>query len=899
MRQSAERRPSLFASGRRAAVVRRGLAPHWGALLALGLFLIAGLIVVDDYGVSVDERFQREFALIKLDWAMGAAFEFLSGHDKFYGTAFEQPLLLAERVMGLGSERPIYLSRHLFTHLFFLLGGAFSYLLAFRLFRNRIFALFAMMLFLLHPRLYAHAFLNSKDVPFFAAFIIALYLAHRAFRRGSLPSFALLGVWVGILVNLRIMGVVLLVAVLAMRGLDLAFARGRTERKRILLATGAFTLAFALVVYALSLYLWADPLPRAFEWWTLLSDHPITPVQLFQGAVYLSSDFPARYLPVWFMITGPPFALLLGMVGAGSILARGARSPMGALRNTRLRFALLALVCFAAPVLAVVLLDANMYHGWRQMYFLWAPFSLLSAFGLQWTCSALRGRLRLAFLGAAAAGLAAALASMAMLHPNQQVSFNFLADRVAPERLATQYEMDYSGHSVRQALEWALSERSSGDLDVVVATFNAELEENARILPAAQRERITLRPSLDALIIRRGPGLRPGLAAHQVKAYGSAITSVERNEHLREIYDAARRREPILESAYDVHHIEGYAVFVKEPCTAWHLTDQEPLARIVPVNRDDLPYWRRDKGFEPFRFHLSLFGAAFDGKCVAWVPLPDYPIAQLEVVFSPELMTDGATRDAARQAEARGLLLGRAAYDVYLVDGELAHLKEPCGPLDTEPVFYLDAFPIRASDLPQERREVGFDRFHFRFHRNGAFFDGACAAFFPLPDYPVAAVRTGQRAQGGGDLWSAAFSTNPEPYRAIYRATASSEPVAQGAFDIHLADGALVYVKEPCGQADTEDLFFLHIIPERAGDLPEARREFGFDNLDFRFFLNGARFDGKCAARVPLPEYPLASIRTGQHVSGDREIWSAEFAIPDSPERRPVLGQGRGGAGAQ
>ena len=107
---------------------------------------------------------------------------------------------------------------------------------------------------------------------------------------------------------------------------------------------------------------------------------------------------------------------------------------------------------------------------------------------------------------------------------------------------------------------------------------------------------------------------------------------------------------------------------------------------------------------------------------------------------------------------------------------------------------------------------------------------------------------------------------------------ASGEPVARGDFDVHLADGALTYVKQPCEQEDTEARFFLHVTPERVSDLPEYRREHGFDNLDFAFFPNGALFEGRCAARAALPEYPIASIRTGQH-DGNGEIWSAEFAV--------------------
>ena len=138
-----------------------------------------------------------------------------------------------------------------------------------------------MLLFLLHPRLYGHSFFNSKDIPFLVMFVVALFLAHRAFRRDKVSAFALLGVGVGVLVNLRIMGVVLLAAVPAMRALDFAFAQGWAERKRVLLTTSVFALAGALTVYALLPYLWGDPIARAVR----VVDDALEPSQRRLGTV--------------------------------------------------------------------------------------------------------------------------------------------------------------------------------------------------------------------------------------------------------------------------------------------------------------------------------------------------------------------------------------------------------------------------------------------------------------------------------------------------------------------------------------------------------------------------------------------------------------------------------------
>ena len=877
----------------------RALAPHWGAMLALALFLIAGLAVLDDYGRHWDELAQRQNADANLRYlADGDIDAYTSGlwvdHEKFYGMAFEVPLLLIERAFGIDDDpRAVNLSRHLHSRLLFLAGGLFAYLLALRLFGSRLLALFAMGFFLLHPRLYGHSFFNSKDIPFLVMFIVALFLAHRAFKRDSLTAFALLGVGVGVLMNLRIMGVVLLAAVLALRALDLALASGWAERKRVLLTAGAFALAAALTIYALLPYLWADPVGRATEWWSTFSDHPNVISELFRGTPYRTTDFPVEYLPVWFSITTPPFALLLGAVGAGGALAAAVRAPRAALRNGRLRFGLLLAGCFALPVLAVMLPGGNIFNGWRHMHFLWAPFALLGAFGLGVLASALRRLgLRAWVYGAAGAGLAATVVSMALVHPNEDIYFNLLTDRVAPGHLISQYPMAYWPLPIRQGLEWVIEHSapySEGMSAVRASGREWILTENTLILPESARERLANAAPFNVV---RTPGFtswsRSAREAHRVEVYGNAVMIVESRDDLRAVYDAVREREPLLDIGFKVHRIDGALALVMEPCAPSFVDELRLTARVFPADAADLPAWRRGEMSEQRIFWFPEYGAHFEGKCVASLPLPAYPIADFELRWPPEPLDEAEAREKARRARDEGRLLARAAhraaYDIYLADGELAYLNDTCDPLETERQFHLNVYPERASDLPGEHRERGFERFHFEFLSNGAFADGGCVAFFPLPDYPVAGVRTGQYDGEGGNLWFAEFLIDPGRRWTEASAGVSGEPVARGVFDVHLADGALVYAKEPCEQADTEARFFLHIVPDRTEDLPEERRGHGFDNLDFAFFPNGALFEGSCAARIPLPEYPVAGVKAGQYDGEGSAMWLAEFLI--DPGRR-------------
>ncbi len=430
-----------------------------GALVALAAFALAGIAVLDDYGVQADEKWQRFLGQAAIDYALGDGGALPVSPDRYYGVAFEAPLVLVERLLGLTDSRAVYLSRHLLTHLFFLTGGYFCYLLAYRLFGDRRLALFALLLFLLHPRLYAHSFFNSKDIPFLAMFMIGLYLVQRAFGRDTVAAFALCGVGVGVLVNLRVMGVMLFVAVAALRALDLAQARGRAERRRALGTAAAFVLAAAGALYAVSPYLWLDPF-AIVEAFATFARHPTHVPTLFQGEWVRWPSIPPHYLPTWMVITTPPATLLLSLIGAAAVIRRGGACPGSVLRNTGVRFELLLLACLALPPAAVVALNSNIYQGWRHLYFLYAPLCLLAVYGLRALLGAARrpwlmrrawlmggAYLRRGLCVLAAAALAGMATDIVRLHPHQHAYFNFLVDRRTPERLSTQYQILYWGTS--------------------------------------------------------------------------------------------------------------------------------------------------------------------------------------------------------------------------------------------------------------------------------------------------------------------------------------------------------------------------------------------------------------------------------------------------------------------
>ncbi len=754
---------------------------HWGLAAVCAGFLLVGALVLDDYGVGSDEGSQQKIGNAALDYVGGGgehAFgQLYAPFDRYYGAVFAAPFVLVERIPGLDDRRDVWLSRHMLTHLFFLVSGVFCYLLVYRIFNSRVLALAGMVLFVLHPRLYAHSFFNPKDIPFAAMFMIALYLTHRAFRRDTLGAFLLCGAGIGILVNLRIMGIILFAAVLALRGLDLLAASGREERSRILLTAGGFALTAMLTYYASLPALWIDPIGQFTELVGTLSSHPWLGYNLFRGEwLYAPDGPPFDYVPVWVGITTPPAVLLLAALGAIALAWRGLRRPRDVFRNGPPRFGFLLLALPVATVVAVVVLESNVSSGWRHLYFLYAPLLLLAIFGLHQLARSMRGRwMRAGTYALAGAAIAVTAVSMVRVHPKQDNYFTVLVDRTTPERLASRYDLNFSGQSAGGVLG-AIAGDHSGRLFVTIRYVQSRW-----LLHADDRKRFTNTRDFRSgernfYELRRG---QPCPAPLRDGAYVSRIHAVTLDcfvdpvAYFGGLRRAALATEPLVRSTYHIHRNGSELTYLRDGCPAEDIESRFFL-HVRPVDADDLPPGRAEYGFDNRDFP---FDARIDGNCIAIARLPDYPIASIHtgqlsdagVHWEAEFTPDGrviapATPDPARSDLARARRealasepLARSVFSVYRDGRALTYLREGCSAEEAAARFFLHVEPVDPDDLPTPRRVHGFENLDFTLARSGERIDGNCVAVARLPAYPIASVRTGQY-DGTGPLWEVEFA---------------------------------------------------------------------------------------------------------------------------------------------
>ena len=746
--------------------IGKRLAFH-SALVACAALALVGGLVVDDYGSSADTVVQRQIAINTLAYMQSGNPDTLHNNERYYGPAFELVLLAGERLLGLQDSRRIHLLRHGLTHLFFLGAGWGCAWLTFRRYGSRGLALCALGLFLLHPRLYAHSFFNSKDLPFLSMFMLTLCLAHRALRRNTLGAFALCGAGVGILTSIRVLGAMLFVAVLGLRALDALRAADGAARRHVLRTGVLFAAASALAMYATWPYLWADPFSRLAEAFRFMAHHHQTISNLFRGQYLGSQAVPPAYIPVWFAVTAPPGALLFGLLGALAWLRRGLARPRALGRNTPLRFEGLLAACVLLPVLAVILLGSTLYNGWRQMYFLYAPFCLLATAGLHAAAAALAPYRQWVY-GLVGLGLGTTAAAMLVFHPHQYDYFNFLTPRATPEGLATQYTRDYWEIALREALDELRRRYPAGPLRVS-ASSNPPLRKTLALLPAAARSRI----AVDAAYADFHIQLTPGANRHAVYApsftrrvYNSvlfdvaalnlALVDAAAAAPYRAHYRAATAHAPVARARFDIYLDARAVTYVQAPCRP---ADAQPrfFLHVTPVDPRRLPPPARAAGFANLDFAFYRRGVRLAEACLATVPLPAYALRRIstgqwahnrilwraDIALPPSPAAQLRYR-AAYEALAPTAPAVRAVFDVYVTAEAATYVKTPCQAADTAPKFVLHVFPVRPDNLPAERQAHGFDNLDFQFDWQGAHFDGTCLAQAPLPAYAIQRLRVGQ-----------------------------------------------------------------------------------------------------------------------------------------------------------
>jgi hypothetical protein len=413
----------------------KGEAMNRAVILVFSLYFMTGLFIVKDYGISLDERVERETSLSVYVYVMGKkmhasknenirntaenAPDMTTWEHRFHGTALQNITMLIEHLFNFEmSSRNVFLLRHVFTFLNYFIAGIFFYLILRRRFGNTFIPLLGVLLYILYPRFFGESFYNIKDIIFFSWYIISIYFALR-WLEDEKNSFILpAAVTLAIATNTRILGisVLLLVCVFsAVLGMRRKLNFGQIIQKPLMLI--GLTFVCYVIITPLA---WENPLKSTIDTFFHFMQYQLWNRTHFYMGEMITREVPWHYIPVWMGITIPLLYIAMFFVGT--------------IRRPAHLFDVFFIALFFCTLFGFIGLRIDMYGGWRHAYCIYGSFLYIAVLGIERSFAFVCNKgiaIKRGFACIIAACLVYLFAWTIINHPYQHAYFNLIGRQFA------------------------------------------------------------------------------------------------------------------------------------------------------------------------------------------------------------------------------------------------------------------------------------------------------------------------------------------------------------------------------------------------------------------------------------------------------------------------------------
>ena len=457
------------------------------------IFGITGLLIYDDYGVTLDEPYERRTGLVNLKFILQdlmhkplpeeliAIPELGSYEDQDYGFILQFPTILFEYFTNFKHDiSSIYQLRHLWTFLNFYISVIFFNLLLYQRFRNHLISLLGTLFLIISPRIFADGFYNTKDLLFLSWFTISLFFLYRFIHQPTKRNSLVLAIAIALAANTRIIGYILLIV--ACVYLLCIFFRKEMDWKEFF-TNGLILIGVNILLWFLFFPAsWGKPIDFLMQSLHHFSNNSSGSQELYLGKFEPSMHLPWHYLPVWIFISTPFFYTALFFIGFVYLI-----KPFH-IRDLDQVFDFFILGILIISFLLPICLHSTLYNGWRHFYFLYILFLYFVIFALSILLENKTKAIRSATLGLSVGSLIFNGVWMIRNHPYEMVYFNALIREKAPYN----FEKDYWRASSSECLRFIASQ--SADLRIEVGDYDAELYSAKFALKKSDRDRIVEEP---------------------------------------------------------------------------------------------------------------------------------------------------------------------------------------------------------------------------------------------------------------------------------------------------------------------------------------------------------------------------------------------------------------------
>ena len=440
------------------------------------IYLILGLSITKDYGISYDELEYRQQGFIVLNHIGEKIFpektaKIKEERDLKYAT-FEEyfgdvknnfkiqhtvySLIEYIFIKEAPEKKDIYILRHYLNFFFFFISIIYFYKIL-RIFFSREESSIGMIFYFLMPRIFANSFYNPNDIFFLIFILINFYYAMLYLEKGKTKYLFLISVFTALAFNVRIIGIYVYLLFIGVYFLKNFFNLKNFNLKFIFIQ---FFLTF-FFIFLITPQLWQDPFYKFFNIFLgQLKYSAINPDILFANQIYEANNLPWYYLISWILISIPLTIIFFFFIGLIRIfnyyLLKSAFKE-----NLLIYFSFLCLIC---PIFANLIFKPTIYNGWRQFYFLWPFILIIAIYGINYFFK-FKLIYKKLIIGIISLSIIYLVYWNIKFHPFQNVFYNSIA-----KYLNLNFENDYWGLSNLKAYEKIL-ENTNGSFKVKPLSF--------------------------------------------------------------------------------------------------------------------------------------------------------------------------------------------------------------------------------------------------------------------------------------------------------------------------------------------------------------------------------------------------------------------------------------------
>jgi hypothetical protein len=434
-------------------------------LLCSAVFLILGLSITDDYGVGPDEFNDFKFGNCTYQLYFPSEFHYQDSwchEDDHYllHTPFWQMTL--QLITKLASPRDISEEIHLrfsANFILFFIAVICFYFLLIDLFREKKWAIFGTLFFILCPRIFAYSFFDGSDSAAVSFWIIGTF---SMFQLLNSPSSYKMSVIHSVVSAAALSSRLPLISIPLLTITGLSFLEN--PRKIKIISIYGVTLVTSVLCFWPQL--WGSPLKLFIK--SLISTASYQHVPSFFFGVYQGDETPWYYNFFWMGITIPFFCLIPGLVGFfSSMKSISSIKTLFELQKFKLASVVASL---SVPLVLPILTNVSLYGAWRHHHFVFPSFAILSVVGLQKISSTFGHKknlyriLNLLFF----LGLLNTFYKMVKYHPYQGVYFNEISHFLSLEKNVT---LDSWGNSYKEGLQKILEFDNDSMIPIEIDTY--------------------------------------------------------------------------------------------------------------------------------------------------------------------------------------------------------------------------------------------------------------------------------------------------------------------------------------------------------------------------------------------------------------------------------------------